>query len=43
MYAPEHTHTQQAWCVEADNESGDTIKLKLFFMDLQSVPRNHIR
>lgn len=29
--------------MEADIESGDTIKLKLFFMDLQSVPRNHIR
>lgn len=33
----------QSWCIEADNESGDTLKLKLFFMDLQSVPRNHIR
>lgn len=35
--------SKQAWCVESDDQSGDTIKLKLFFMDLQSVPRNHIR
>lgn len=37
----------QAWCVEADSGgsdgTSDTVKLKLFFMDLQSVPRNHIR
>lgn len=34
---------KQSWCVECDQESGPTIKLKLFFMDLHSVPRNHIR
>lgn len=32
----------QAWCVESDSEI-ETVRLKLFFMDLQSVPRNHIR
>ena len=34
---------KQAWCIESDCESGDTLKLKLFFLDLHSVPRNHIR
>lgn len=29
--------------MEADQDSGESVKLKLFFMDLQSVPRNHIR
>jgi hypothetical protein len=41
-----HTTTDlavQAWCVESDSESGEQLRLKLFFMDLHSVPRNHIR
>lgn len=29
--------------MESDEENGETIKLKLFFLDLKSVPRNHIR
>lgn len=28
--------------MESDSEN-ETVRLKLFFMDLQSVPRNHIR
>lgn len=36
------TNPLQAWCVECDCEL-DNLRLKLFFMDLQSVPRNHIR
>lgn len=32
----------QGWCIEADLE-GEYIKLKLYFMDMHSVPRNHLR
>lgn len=35
-------YTSQAWCVESDSDM-ENVRLKLFFMDLQSVPRNHIR
>lgn len=41
--ANENRPTCQAWCVESDTDTSDTVRLKLFFMDLQSVPRNHIR
>ena len=34
---------RQAWCVECDTAEGPVARLKLFFLDLQSVPRNHIR
>ena len=36
-----HLHWQ-GWCVEADLES-EYLKLKLYFMDMHSVPRNHLR
>ena len=32
----------QGWCCEADLE-GEHLKLKLYFMDMHSVPRNHLR
>lgn len=32
----------QGWCIEADMDS-EFVRLKLFFMDLHSVPRNHLR
>lgn len=32
----------QGWCIEADLDS-TFVRLKLFFMDLHSVPRNHLR
>ena len=32
----------KGWCIEADVENPH-LRLKLFFMDLHSVPRNHLR
>ena len=34
--------SRQGWCIEADMD-GEFLRLKLFFMDLHSVPRNHLR
>lgn len=31
------------WCVEADAESAEFLRLKLFFADLGGVPRNHLK
>lgn len=37
-----YDRNKQGWCVEADLES-EYLKLKLYFMDMHSVPRNHLR
>ncbi|KAH9407552.1 hypothetical protein TYRP_012374 [Tyrophagus putrescentiae] len=37
-----YDRNKQGWCIEADLE-GEYIKLKLYFMDMHSVPRNHLR
>ncbi|RWS00917.1 hypothetical protein B4U79_10735, partial [Dinothrombium tinctorium] len=37
-----YDRNKQGWCIEADTET-EVLKLKLFFMDLHSVPRNHLR
>ncbi|CAG2168116.1 unnamed protein product [Oppiella nova] len=34
--------SETGWCIEADLDS-EHMRLKLFFMDLHSVPRNHLR
>ena len=38
-----YDRNKQGWCLEADTESSDLVKLKLYFMDLHCVPRNHLR
>ena len=38
-----YDRNKQGWCLEADAEGQETIKLKLYFMDMHSVPRNHLR
>lgn len=37
--------TKQAWRVECstDESTNESLRLKLFFLDLHSVPRNHVR
>ncbi|KPM09906.1 hypothetical protein QR98_0084520 [Sarcoptes scabiei] len=37
-----YDRNKQGWSVESDIES-DNLKLKLYFMDMHSVPRNHLR
>ncbi|XP_054164349.1 uncharacterized protein LOC128962050 isoform X2 [Oppia nitens] len=37
-----YDRNKQGWCIETDME-GEHMRLKLFFMDLHSVPRNHLR
>ncbi|KAH9424047.1 hypothetical protein DERP_008895 [Dermatophagoides pteronyssinus] len=37
-----YDRNKQGWCIEADMDS-EFLRLKLFFMDLHSVPRNHLR
>ncbi|KAF7491884.1 hypothetical protein SSS_01888 [Sarcoptes scabiei] len=37
-----YDRNKQGWCIEADLDS-KFLRLKLFFMDLHSVPRNHLR
>ncbi|RWS26430.1 uncharacterized protein B4U80_08312, partial [Leptotrombidium deliense] len=37
-----YDRNKQGWCIEADVEN-EFLRLKLFFMDLHSVPRNHLR
>lgn len=37
-----YDRNKQGWCIEADMEA-EFVRLKLFFMDLHSVPRNHLR
>nr|XP_046914060.1 UPF0746 protein DDB_G0281095-like [Dermatophagoides farinae] len=37
-----YDRNKQGWCIEADLDS-EFLRLKLFFMDLHSVPRNHLR
>lgn len=38
-----YDRNKQGWAVEADLDSADFLRLKLYFMDLHSVPRNHLR
>ncbi|UYV80503.1 hypothetical protein LAZ67_19000365 [Cordylochernes scorpioides] len=34
---------RQGWSVEADADAADCLKVKVFFSDIQLVPRNHLR
>lgn len=38
-----YDRNRQGWCMEGDVEGQETVKLKLYFMDMASVPRNHLR
>lgn len=37
-----YDRNKQGWSIESDME-GEHLKLKLYFMDMHSVPRNHLR
>ena len=38
-----YDRNKQGWCLESELENTENLRLKLFFMDLHSVPRNHLR